>query len=160
MHVFKGIAVLMICAQGLVAQESDLVLDSGVPSHDAIDALYSQFSRAYRTLDADIVSDLYTSNAFYLTPGSAVGRGRAYIRNDFARFFAHAKDKGESMDIRFRILDRQVSNHLATDVGIYTVTRMGKDGQRSSKGKFVVIALREKDGKWGFHTDIYSDINE
>ena len=160
MSICTGIAVLIICVQGLVAQESDLLLDSGVPPHDAIDALYGQFSRAYRTLDADIVSHLYTSNAFYMTPGSAVGRGRAYIRDDFARSFASVKDKGENMEIRFQILDRQVSNHLATDVGVYTVTRKGKNGQRSDKGKFVVIALREKDGKWRFQTDIYNDIKE
>ena len=63
------------------------------------------------------------------------------------------------MTISFRIVQRMVDTKLAYDVGIFTI-RQYKDGKEvsSGSGKFFVAAVSEKDGKWRFQVDGYSDL--
>lgn len=138
---------------------SELTLDPGVKPHKKIDSIYSRFSDAYRTLDPKLVTNLYTENAFYLTPESGVDRGRQFIRNNFESFFRSVQDGGGKLAISFQIIERKVSGGLGYDVGIYTLTATNAKGQASiSKGKFVVIALSQKSGDWKFQLDSYSDL--
>jgi ketosteroid isomerase-like protein len=72
----------------------------------------------------------------------------------------YAKKEGRTMTISFQIFQRKADPNLAYDVGIYTI-RQFKDGKPTGtegKGKFVVVAVREKDGKWRFQVDGYSDL--
>ena len=63
------------------------------------------------------------------------------------------------MEISFRIAQRQAEQNLAYDVGIYTLTSFNDKGEaRTSKGKFMVVAKREKDGVWRFQVDGYNDL--
>jgi ketosteroid isomerase-like protein len=63
------------------------------------------------------------------------------------------------MEISFRIAQRQVEQNFAYDVGIYTLTSFNDKGEaRTSKGKFMVVAKREKDGVWRFQVDGYNDL--
>jgi len=64
------------------------------------------------------------------------------------------------MTISFQIVQRKADQNLAYDVGIYTI-RQYKDGKQvgdAGQGKFIVVAVREKDGKWRFQVDGYSDL--
>lgn len=137
----------------------ELVLEKGVPAHSEIDAVYKTFSEAYRTLDAEKVVNLYTENAAYLPPNSDILQGRAAIRPTFQSFFDWIKNEGRTMTISFQIFQRKVDKNLAFDVGIYTI-RQYKDGKEtgSGQGKFVVVAVKEKAGKWRFQVDGYSDL--
>lgn len=141
------------------AQDSELILEKGIPTHKEIDAIYKTFSDAYRTLDADLVTNLYTENAAYLAPNNDIQQGRAEIRKGFQSFFDWIKSEGRTMTISFQIFQRKVDKNMAYDVGIYTI-RQYKDGKEVGKGqgKFVVVAIREKDGKWRFQVDGYSDL--
>jgi hypothetical protein len=48
---------------------------------------------------------------------------------------------------------------LAYDVGIYTIRQFaGGKEVGTGAGKFVVVAVREKDGRWRFQVDGYSDL--
>lgn len=63
------------------------------------------------------------------------------------------------MTISFQIFQRKVDKSLGYDVGIYTI-RQYKDGKEvgMGQGKFVVVAVKEKNGKWRFQVDGYSDL--
>ena len=50
------------------AQNGELILEKGVTTHKEIDAVYAEFSEAYRTLDVEKVTNLYSENAAYLAP--------------------------------------------------------------------------------------------
>lgn len=141
------------------AQNSELTLEKGVSAHKEIDAIYKTFSEAYRTLDADKVTNLYTETAAYLAPNNDIQQGRGEIRPGFQSFFDWIKKEGRTMTISFQIFQRKVDKNMAYDVGIYTI-RQYKDGKEvgTGQGKFVVVAIKEKDGKWRFQVDGYSDL--
>jgi uncharacterized protein (TIGR02246 family) len=139
------------------AQNSELDLEKGVLAHKEIDAIYKTFSEAYRTLDVEKVANLYSENARYLPPDNDILQGRAEIRPTFQSFFDYVKNEGRTMTISFQIFQRKVDKNLAFDVGIYTI-RQYKDKKEvgTGQGKFVVVAVKEKDGQWRFQVDGYS----
>lgn len=151
--------ILALSSLNLFAQDSDLVLEKGVIPHKGIDAVYAEFSESYKSLDTTKVTGLYTENASYLPPDSNILTGREAIRPSFQSFFDWIKKESRTMTISFRIVQRMVDEKLAYDVGIFTI-RQYKDGKEvsSGSGKFFVAAIREKDGKWRFQVDGYSDL--
>jgi uncharacterized protein (TIGR02246 family) len=151
--------IIAISSLSSFAQNPELTLEKGVSPHKGIDPVYAQFSEAYRTLDTAKVSSLYTENAAYLPPNSDILVGREQIRPSFQSFFDWIKKEGRTMTISFQIVQRMVDTKLAYDVGIYTI-RQYKDGKEVNKGsgKFVVVAILGKDGKWQFQVDGYNDL--
>lgn len=138
---------------------ADLTLDAGVAKHAGIDKIYSRFSEAYRTLNSEMVANLYTDNAFYLSPGSDIQRGRGTILGNFDGFFRNVKQSSGKISIAFRILERRVSGDLAYDVGIYSLSSTNAKGETHiSRGKFVVVALKSENGDWKFQLDSYNDL--
>lgn len=142
----------------LSAQTSDLTLDSGVKPHQGIDAIYTTFTKGYRDLNVDLVTNLYTEDANYLASGNMMTDGKAKIRESFAGFFEYVKKNGNTMEIKFRILQREVDKRLGYEVGIYTINTF-KDGKQvqTSQGKFFVVT-KKIGNKWYFRFDGYSDL--
>lgn len=141
------------------AEPQSLTRDQGVAAHAGLDDIYRRFTEGYRKLDAAQVAGLYTEDALYLAPGADLQRGRGAIEGQFAGFFRTVQSEGARLEIAFQIVARQVSNDLAYDVGIYTLTRL-KEGEppRSGRGKFVTVARRDRDRMWRFQVDGYSDL--
>lgn len=138
---------------------NELILENGVAPNAKIDNIYRRFSEAYKKLEPLAVTDLYTEDAFYLSPGSEITRGREKIRANFEEFFRSVRENGGSLSISFRILDRRVSGDLAYDVGIYTLTQKRLNSEaRTSTGKFVVVIRRMQNREWRFHVDSFSDL--
>ena len=155
-----GFVAVIVFSQSIVLQAQSyqaLTLDPGVTPHKEIDAVYQTFSLAYDRLDPALVSDLYGVAALYLAPGQDIQKGREAIHKSFKGFFDWAKEKGRTLGISFRIVDRQATGNLAYDVGIYTLRGSGggmPDGV--DQGKFIVIAKKGDDGRWYFQVDGYS----
>lgn len=141
------------------AQTAELVLEKGVAAHKGIDDVYRDFSKSYRTLDAEKVINLYTETAAYLQPNDDLLLGRDKVRGVFTPFFDSVKKNGQTMTISFQIFQRKADVNMAYDVGIYTL-RSYKNGREinTGNGKFVVVAVKEKDGKWRFQVDGYSGL--
>ena len=121
----------------VLPQTSDLILESGVKPHKEIDAIYEAFTKGYRDLNVNLVTNLYTEDANYLAPGKEMTDGKEKIREGFASFF----------DIK-----------LGFEVGIYTINTF-KDGKQigSGQGKFLVVTKKIGD-KWFFRFDGYSNL--
>jgi len=152
MTTFRIAIALLAIATPVTAQDSASV-------GKQFEAQYARFSQAYVTLDPDAVANLYTDDAYYMSPGVDIKRGRATIRSDFAGFFDSVRSRGDSVRIAFTILDRRISGALATDIGYYDLTGKARSGEsRTDRGKFVVIWVRGTDGAWRIRTDAYSSI--
>ncbi len=150
------LSLLTVAAQ---EAEKELILEKGVAPHAKIDDVYRRFSAAYKNLDAAAVANLYTDDALYLAPDSDVMRGREKILANFSGFFNSVKTGGGSLTISFRILERRVSGDLGYDVGIYTLTQTGANGEtRIRRGKFVVVVRRMTNGEWRFQVDAYNNL--
>lgn len=156
------VALIFTITLSLAAQQkanSKLTFAAGVKPHAGIDAIYTKFSEAYDKLDAKMVTALYTDDALYLTPESGIQRGRAVIFDNFNGFFNSIRENGGKLDISFNIVERRVAANMGYDVGVYSLTSTGKSGAtQASIGKFVVIALKTKNGQWKFQLDSYSDM--
>ena len=141
------------------AQSSELILEKGVKPHKGIDTIYKTFSRGYKTLEPEMVANLYTEDAAYLSPNDDILTGRKAILKNFAEFFSNIKNSNRTMTISFRIFQRKVKKKIGYDVGIYTIN-FYKEGKVAgvSKGKFVVVAVKGKDKKWRFEVDGYSSL--
>lgn len=148
----------LIFSFSLFAQTPDLVLESGVKPHKEIDSIYSTFTKGYRELNVDLVTNLYTEDANYLAPGNEMTDGKAKVREGFASFFDYVKKNGETMEIKFQILKREVDKRLGYDVGIYTINTFKDSKQiRTGQGKFLVVT-KKIGNKWYFRFDGYSDL--
>jgi len=155
---FFAAFVLMI-GLGSTMLGQDLSLDSGVKPHPGLDAVYTKFSKAYRDLDHEVVGGLYTKDASYLVPDQSILIGREKITPRFKNMFDSVRKGNGRLEISFRIVQRRISNEIAYDVGIYTLTRFDADGKGSAgQGKFVVVALKEMSGEWRFQVDGYSGL--
>ena len=155
------VLVFLLAAFPVFSQTSEnlLKLENGVAAHKGIDEIYRQFSESYKTLDVEKVTNLYTATAAYLAPDDEITEGREKIRPNFKSFFDSVRNDGRTMTISFQIIQRKVEKNIGYDVGIYTI-RTFKDGKQigTGQGKFVVVAVREKDGKWRFQVDGYSGL--
>jgi ketosteroid isomerase-like protein len=160
-NVLAAVALLLLLglSQTAAAQSAELSLRPGVSAHEGVDSIYRRFSEAYRTLNIDLIADQYTPSAAYLAPDDNISIGRDNIRPGFKRFFDAVKGNGQSMTISFEIVQRAVDKNIGYDVGIYTLRTL-REGKELSKGqgKFVVVAVKDPDGKWRFQVDGYSDL--
>lgn len=145
--------------ENLVPFQAALILDKGVMPYKEIDKIYDTFFRAYVELKPEMVANLYTENAAYLQPNADIITGRDAILENFTSFFNSVKNGGRNITISFQILQRKVEKKIAYDVGIYTIISY-KDGKKlgESKGKFVVVAVKDNDGKWRFQVDGFSGL--
>lgn len=150
---------ILVFSSTVFTQDRELILDKGVQPHSGVDSVYKAFSESYRTLNVDMVAGLYSQNASYLVPDEEIMIGRDNIRNTFKDFFDSVKKEKRTMTISFRIIQRRIDKEMGYDVGVYTL-RSFKDGKEvgMGQGKFVVVAVKEKDGKWAFHVDGYSGL--
>lgn len=147
------------CSVSAQPPTTDLVLENGVAAHKGLDDVYRRFSEGYKKLDPAQVAGLYTDDAFYLSPGADVKRGREKILAEFSGYFDSVQKTGGSLSVAFQILGRQVSGDLAYDVGIYTLTQKNANDESGvGRGKFVVVARQFGNGEWRFQVDGYSDL--
>ena len=122
----------------------------------SFDALFEMLAEAYEQKDADRAASAYGEDAAYLGPRGDTVRGRAAIREEFARLFEQANEQGDELILTFEHVERQIEGRLAYETGYYTLTRRGPEGERSSRGKFVVVARFTKGKGWSFQVDSYS----
>jgi len=157
--IFLAAIFILACPSFTFAQNSELILGDGVAAHKGTDSIYQTFSEGYRTLKPEIVAELYTDNAVYLSPNDNITNGRKAILENFTRFFKNVRTRGQKMTISFHIFQRKVGKKMGYDVGIYTIN-FYKDEKvvNVSKGKFVVVTIHGKDKKWRFQVDGYSSL--
>lgn len=122
-----------------------------------VDEPYQRFATAYATLDADRVAQIYAEDALMLPPGGDILRGRAAIRDRYARGFDADRERGHTRRITFELVDRVASGDLRSDYGYYTIIGRSSDGhEERSRGKFSKVWIRGGDGVWRIRSDSYS----
>ncbi len=122
----------------------------------SIDTLFVMLAEAYERKDADRAASAYGENAAYMGPRGDTVHGRAAIRQVFAGLFERANEQGDELTLTFEHVERVIEGRLAYETGYYTLTRRGPDGERSSRGKFVIVARFTKGKGWRFQVDSYS----
>jgi uncharacterized protein (TIGR02246 family) len=121
-----------------------------------VDEPYQRFAAAYAALDPDRVAQIYAQDAVMLPPSGDILRGRAAIRDRYARGFDDDRERGHTRQITFELVDRVVSGDLRSDYGYYTIIGRRAGHEEQSRGKFAKLWIRGQDGVWRIRSDSYS----
>ena len=124
----------------------------------AIDEVYNTFTKAYETLDAELIKSIYEEDAIYMPPSEeGFELGQSAFIGGFENMFKYSKMNNHGMTIAFRFQDRDIANDLAYDIGYYKITRDSADTVLgTASGKFITILKKQEDGSWKFRADGYN----
>lgn len=124
-----------------------------------LDRVYESFTRAYAEANVQTLMDeVYADSAFYLPPDSPILRGQDQFRGQFAFLEPYGRDRRPGPRIEFEIVDRDVRDDLAYDIGLYTIRPPDAPEAAGSRGKFIVIWKRNADGEWRIWADGFSPV--
>lgn len=127
-----------------------------VPSNHALDQTYEQFDTAFRALDARGVANIYSDDALYLGPFGDIVRGREAIVKEMARGFDEERAHHGTISIAFKVVDRRVSGNVIIDTGYFTITRTYANETKHTRGKYVNVFERDRNGTWHLRVDMYN----
>jgi len=120
-----------------------------------VNVCYESLSKAYVSLDAQKMVDVYVNGGHYISAGSreAIIEGSPALSKLYQSYFARLKKHNSSLDLHFRVSDRLTDQQSVTDVGYYVVTIIPPKGSgqpaKQHAGKFMMTFKVNKDGKWG-----------
>lgn len=119
--------------------------------------IWTNFTKAYETLDYDLFADIHSDSLIRVSGNSKhIKNKQAYI-DGYKKWW---KDKSLHHTISFRFLERIYNDGIASERGIYKLTRNpNSEKEKSYYGKFHVIHKKER-GKWKILVDYDSDENE
>lgn len=125
---------------------------------------YENMSTAYRSLDSKLLSDSYTEKAVLLNlydssnPNSI--KGNKEINAYFENFFQGFRQRGQTMSLSFKIIDRQKIEESIYDNGFYNLTIYTPDKpDYNSYGKLSTILVLDE-GHWKFNIDSNSNTDK
>src|SRR5437773_9037752 len=86
-----------------------------------VDEPYQRFAAAYATLDADRVAQIYAEDALMLPPSGEILKGRAAIRERYARGFDGDRERGHTRasPSRDRKSTRLNSSHITISYAVF-----------------------------------------
>ncbi len=148
---YLGCYLVFLCCQSDAHPQTSKSVDQS-----KINEVYDHFSDAYRTLDISLVDHIYLDSAIYLNPGSTIQFGKSSFIDSFSDMFERTRRDSTTLDIQFRILDRQVVNDLAVDVGYFRLVRTRDTTLSTNVGKFITVLKEQPDKSWKFIADGYS----
>ncbi|MFV7772579.1 YybH family protein [Shewanella marisflavi] len=152
MKLLKFVLVVGLCVINFntLAQNND---------NDALNHFYKQFSMAFEQLDVEVIQDIYAENACYIPEqqNKEITMGRDNIIALYKRFFGKIKHKNAHIEVDFRVIERQLAQEQATDVGYYLIRfyppKETEEPVSEFAGKFVIVSKKKEDGKWYLTVD-------
>ncbi|MCE9678538.1 nuclear transport factor 2 family protein [Shewanella sp. AS1] len=126
---------------------------------DALNQFYAQFTVAFERLDVEIIKTIYAENACYIPEQQSkdITIGRDKIIALYNAFFSKIKNKNAHIEVDFRVIERQISQNSATDIGYYMIRyhppKETEEPVSEFAGKFVNVSKKKNDGKWYLTVD-------
>ncbi|WP_228768371.1 YybH family protein [Shewanella sp. TC10] len=133
--------------------------------NEALNANYKVFSAAFENLDLNKIDNIYTNDAVYIseTLDKEIVTGKKDILALYTVFFKKIAKKSAHIDVDFRVINRELSDKNATDVGYYLVRfhPRKETGEPTSvfSGKFVLVSRKGTDNQWQFIVDSNTKAN-
>jgi uncharacterized protein (TIGR02246 family) len=118
----------------------------------AIRALNRQMEQGVATKNADMIAQLYATDAVFMPPNSPAIRGRDAIRGYWAEA---VKFPSASLTLTPTTIDVARSGDLATDVGTYAFSFTSDQGPVNDRGKYIV-KFRKVGTDWKIASDIFN----
>jgi uncharacterized protein (TIGR02246 family) len=140
----KRKSIVLVLALGLILTVVFLLYaQSGNKDMDKLRATMKEFVEAYGAINIDKVVSMYTEDAMYLIPDMEILKGRAAIKENFA--------KGTASRVEFnqQVVELKIEGNLAYEVTNQIVTVHMKDqSTQTFPNKFFHLWQKQKDGSW------------
>lgn len=138
----KLILLIIFCIAPISESDAQSVND-----FKKINNVWKKFYKAFETLDYTFMAEIHSKELIRIAGGKNISDYETYI-NNYKRRFKEAKTKNISNDISLRFFERIHNDSVASERGIYKLTRTenGKNKQ-SYYGQFHVLFKKEK-GTW------------
>lgn len=149
--------LLLITCQGQAGDNLTLNKET----KKTVNICYKSLSNAYTSLDAQQMTDVYTSDGLYISTGGSmpVIQGHSSLYKLYEKYFSRLKKHNSSLDLQFRVTNRLTDSQTVNDVGYYIVTvippRESKQPPKQHAGKFMITFRHQENGHWG----IWSEAN-
>ena len=103
------------------------------------------FAAALNARDAARAASCYAEDAVLVPPGEPIVKGRANIE----AYWKTAIESGGVRDASVETLDAASSGSLGYEIGSFTLTSNGPNGEPvAERGRYVELLRRGPDGKW------------
>ncbi len=113
---------------------------------EAINELWNKFYLAFEQLDYTLMAEIHSEELVRISGGSRISDYKSYIDN-YKLMFQNAKDNHISNKIELRFFERINNDSVASERGVYKLTRVSQDKEQSYYGQFHVL-FRKEAGRW------------
>ncbi|MET9628064.1 nuclear transport factor 2 family protein [Lentzea sp. NPDC006480] len=121
------------------------------------DDIWHPFQLAYAKLDAPAFLELHAPELIRAGGPAKQVSGFADYSAQLEKWFTELADRGSSVTIAFRFVERIASKDLASERGIFHIVSKRADGdERAFYGRFHTYA-RRTDGRWRICSDYDTD---
>jgi uncharacterized protein (TIGR02246 family) len=142
-----SVATGLLVAVAFIAQALEKTDDEVADAMTTIQRANSDWSRAMKSADADVIAEPYAVNGVFITADGDSVRGRMAIR-DLYRARLSGKAKVVSATIEHRGAARG-DNGLVFEWGVGTVTSQSAAGHLDTRGgPYLTVWRRGENGKW------------
>ncbi|MET0292698.1 MAG: SgcJ/EcaC family oxidoreductase [Steroidobacteraceae bacterium] len=147
MKLLRRSLVLSICTSAMALPAG--ATDSSPTRNAALIATAEQWAEAYGRGDLDKIAGMYTIDAKLLPEGRESITGRDAILD----FFRKLRSPQSTEKIRFSNFEFYGNDTATTEVSDFEISDHGKP---VSRGKQILIRLKQADGGWKIHRDIWT----
>ena len=117
-----------------------------------INQTWEKFCDAFKSLDASLVRQIHTNDLIRISDGRRIVSYENYMSN-YELQFENLKQSNQTNHIELRFFERITNGEIASDRGIYQLTRnKGTDREKNYYGQFHVI-LKKINGEWQISMD-------
>jgi ketosteroid isomerase-like protein len=107
--------------------------------------VWTQFKRAFETIDAEVLNSTYAENVLRVTP-SGIDTQNVFKTSNIERFKL-LKERAAIMQLDFWFESRQTNSDTSYEVGFYRI-KTSMDGTCSTHYGQIHIVLKKLDGYW------------
>lgn len=125
--------------------------------NDGINAIYERMTAAYDSLDSRAFTDIYAVDAVYLrSEESPMLDNVEAIIDNYENYFSSVRGSNGRLELLFRVVRRDCTETLCSDVGWYKNSRYDSVGnlENTSYGRFLTTPGKSADGMWRFVADL------
>lgn len=121
-----------------------------------INKVWEEFYKAFDSLDYRLMAEIHSKKLIRISGGQNITDYETYINNYKAQF-NRAKNNNVSNSISLRFFERINNDSIASERGIYKLTRIeNKQGKQAYYGQFHVL-FRKENNQWKILMDYDSN---
>ncbi|MGI9261456.1 MAG: nuclear transport factor 2 family protein [Woeseiaceae bacterium] len=148
----RNMLAISVVILGILSHPAALAQDN-----EGVNGIYERMSAAYGSLDSEAFADIYAADAMYLSSDdNPMLDNVEAITANFERYFAFVRAEGGRLELLFRVVKRDCTETLCSDVGWYRNTQYDSNGnaENISYGRFLTTPGKSADGLWRFVADV------